>query len=155
MAMVLTSAGVRLSEGRWGDQSEASMQVTWSVRANERPSLKRRGETGLEGLEGDWRVQITKNRNKDALLGRPGRWLSRHLLKILTHVCFRYLIPNGKMSQRGFLLLPSRGVCSEKKYTQQKNILGCRQKKYTLNTINLILIYCFDLNDLQRIQRIW
>ena len=50
--------------------------------------------------KGDWRVQITKNRNKDALLER---FTSRRCplvlsvsLKILTHVCFRYLILNGK-----------------------------------------------------------
>ena len=40
-------------------------------------------------------------------------------------------------------------IYSAKKYTRLS------AKKYTLNTINLILIYCFDLNDLQRIQRIW
>ena len=39
-------------------------------------------------------------------------------------------------------------IYSAKKYTRLS------AKKYTLNTINLILIYCFDLNDLQRIQRI-
>ena len=106
MAMVLTIAvGARLTEGR-GERREGRLKGS-----NHKEQEQRRFVGTL---------YITPP--------SPGPFCLLVSLKILTHVCFRYLIPNGKMSQRGFLLLPSRGVCSEKKYTQQKNILGCRQK---------------------------
>ena len=89
--------------------------------------------------KGDWRVQITKNRNKDALLER---FTSRRRplvlsvswsvsLKILTHVCFRYLIPNGKTN------VPEELPPSAEAYYKQ-NTLGSKSDsdKLICNTSN-------------------